>query len=240
MKLSFDVSRKSFTLIELLVVIAIVAILAALLLPSLNRARNVAKRISCTSNFKQIGLGYCTYTGDNNELLPPFRYRISVNNGWVWADFLCNGGYTPKSSSVFRCAGLTRSEQISKYYRTADDYYNSSWFAWNSMYMNYGQNRAIRGPSPLDAAAPRMQIKQILESNPEGVAVAKGSVSNTVLAGEPCPYQNHAYEFMPYPTYRSDRSGPNDTRHQGASNHLFIDGHVETLKCKDSFSSCHW
>ena len=62
---------KSFTLIELLVVIAIIAILAALLLPTLHHAKETAQRIACLSNVKQIMLGLRVYADDNKEYLPP-------------------------------------------------------------------------------------------------------------------------------------------------------------------------
>jgi len=60
-----------FTLLELLVVIGIIAILASLLLPSLNRARGYAKSIFCQNNMGQFGLSYANYTNDSKEYLPP-------------------------------------------------------------------------------------------------------------------------------------------------------------------------
>src|SRR4028119_1740562 len=89
--------RKGFTLIELLVVIAIIAILAAILFPVFARARESARRASCQSNLKQIGLGVMQYAQDYDEQYPMAAYD-NFQGGWP----LTTQPYL-KSLQVFRC-----------------------------------------------------------------------------------------------------------------------------------------
>lgn len=113
-----------FTLIELLITIAIIAILAGMLLPTLNKAREKAKEITCTGNLRQIGMASLSYTSDNQDYLPPINNsnhgtrRITV----FLASYAGTKTYTDKQSGLWFCPSH---EQVAPAAGTEGKYYNS-------------------------------------------------------------------------------------------------------------------
>ena len=93
---------RAFTLIELLVVIAIIAILAALLLPALSSAKSRASRIQCSSQLRQLGIGFALFATDQDDRYPPAGYGVSNTSQLAWDCWIHRyiGGHAPDADLI--------------------------------------------------------------------------------------------------------------------------------------------
>src|SRR5437016_4293388 len=107
---------QGFTLIELLVVIAIIAILAAMLLPALSKAKEKAKAIQCVNNMRQIGISYVLYADDNNNTLVPSALGVAAPSNSIlqsvvtyWPDLVRKYMGDSTNRTIFTCPNIKNS-----------------------------------------------------------------------------------------------------------------------------------
>lgn len=208
--------KKAFTLIELLVVIAIIAILAAILFPVFARARENARRASCLSNLKQIGLATVMYTQDYDEKYPPTYILTSQpapggeewnpGTAWYWQQILYP--YT-KSMQLYRCPSTTTNLP-------------------NAWHNNYGVNLYVINTNPLSMATINAPATTYLVMDAGEYRIDAYYIFNSsgyyYLPGEGEAGRNCS--SVTAITKSDCESG----RHFGGVNMTFADGHVKWLK----------
>jgi prepilin-type processing-associated H-X9-DG protein/prepilin-type N-terminal cleavage/methylation domain-containing protein len=222
---------KKFTLIELLVVIAIIAILAAMMLPALKGARDMAKRSVCMNNFKQIGLGIFNYTDDSEGWMPisnitadpplgngntgqPFAWKLEIApylganiampyTATTWYDK--NLGANP---GPLRCPVWVKLEASFQPCREGG-------YGWNALSAsNFGYQETFWWG---------LRVKLATTTKP----------SQSIVCGETTDWYTGTDTWEMLYLYRPSHASPSPpigNRHQGGINLWFADGHVDWMK----------
>jgi prepilin-type N-terminal cleavage/methylation domain-containing protein/prepilin-type processing-associated H-X9-DG protein len=247
MKIQNNSDSKAFTLIELLVVIAIIAILAAMLLPALAKAKDRAKSIACVSNNKQIGLAMMMYVGDNNDFLPPLNDRNAAtpSTNW-WFRFLEQGKYLTKVDTVgqvWRCPVVQDTDidpQCTNYYNSPCEGYGpleDDQDRSESIVRYYlDPSGAVQGARKMTTIHRTSQIWLMGDVGRPGFMKNGVGINYPAANTMPPHYLTDIVTFKPDPSTGWSTRSPSKQpacRHNGRANFALCDGHVETWKWAD-------
>jgi prepilin-type N-terminal cleavage/methylation domain-containing protein/prepilin-type processing-associated H-X9-DG protein len=254
--------RRAFTLIELLVVIAIIAILASILFPVFGRARENARRSSCQSNLKQIGLSIFQYQQDYDEqMLKAVSYNPltpTVSRHWASAvqPYL-------KSEQIMRCPSDPLDRAINLPLTGTNGIVipgvtqgSSYWSGITPFRISYGYNVNFQGTPPdANSTAPSIAIAALTNPTQTVMMCDIGTIPDSTKSPlqwlvKPASYLLDDYAaYWPKQTPSGNGSAANYgaplARHLETTNVLWCDGHVKAMRVekfynpvKDSESNC--